>query len=104
MVDPEGSDKGSAMDGDGSLTGKVLEYVDAITAAVPTAQSADDFAAVADLIDVESFQRVGTFLEVQDWPAYAAFLAQWASSVDTFESHTRRVTEAANLAFYETEE
>ena len=88
----------------GPLTEKVLGYVDAIVDAVPTAETAQDFAAVAEFVDVESFERVGTFLEVQDWPTYAGFLARWASSVDTFESRTRRISEVDNLAFYETEE
>ena len=92
------------MTANGPLATKVLDYVERITSAVATAESADDFSAVAELVDVESFVRVGTFLEVQDWPTYAAFLAGWASSVDSFESHTRRITEVDNLAFYETEE
>lgn len=98
------SERGNVMTGHGPLETKVLAYVDAITTAVPTAETADDFAAVAEFIDVEEFERVGTFLEVQDWPTYAAFLAGWASSIDTFESHTRRISEVDNLAFYETEE
>ncbi len=88
----------------GPLAAKVLDYVDAIVSAVPTARTADDFAAVTEFLDVEAFERVGTFLEVQDWPTYAAFLAGWASSIDTFESHTKRVVEADGLVFYETEE
>ena len=88
----------------GELTARVHDYVDAMTTAVVSATSAEDFRAVAELVDVDVFERVGTFLEVQDWSAYAAFLAGWASSIDTFESHTRRTTEAGNLVFYETEE
>ena len=92
------------MSANGPLAEKVLAYVDAITVAVPTARTAEDFAAVADFLDVDEFERVGTFLEVQDWPTYAAFLAGWASSIDTFESHTRRISEVDDLVFYETEE
>ncbi len=88
----------------GELAARVRDYVDAITTAVVTASAAEDFDAVAELVDVDAFERVGTFLEVQDWSTYAAFLAGWASSIDTFESHTRRITEAGNLVFYETEE
>lgn len=92
------------MTANGPLATKVLEYVDRMTAAVATAESAEDFSEVASLVDVDAFVRVGTFLEVQDWETYSSFLAAWASSVDTFESHTRRITEVDNLAFYETEE
>ena len=86
------------------LAAKVLAYVDAIVDAVPNATTAADFAAVEELIDVEAFHRVGTFLEEQDWPEYAEFLVWWATSVDTFESRTRRISVVDNLAFYETEE
>ncbi len=89
---------------EGQLGAKVLEYVDAIVSAVPTAQSADDLDRVAQLVNVDEFERVGTFLEVQDWPAYAAFLVGWASAIDTFESRTKRVVEVGALVFYETEE
>lgn len=92
------------MTANGPLSRKVLEYVEAMTAAVRTAETADDFAPVAEFLNVAEFERVGTFMEVQDWPTYAAFLAGWASAIDTFESHTRRITEVGNLAFYETEE
>ena len=88
----------------GTLTRKVQEYVDTMMATVATARSAEDFAAVAELVDVENFERVGTFLEVQDWRACAEFLARWASGIDTFESHTKRMVEVGNLVFYETEE
>lgn len=92
------------MTANGPLAPKVLDYVETMTTTVATARTAEDFAPVAEFLDVDEFERVGTFLEVQDWPTYAAFLAGWASSIDSFESHTRRITEIGNLAFYETEE
>lgn len=88
----------------GPLAEKVLEYVDAIETVVKDATSAEDFAPVAELVEVDTFERVGTFLEHQDWAAYAEFLAGWASAIDSFESHTRRITEVEGRAFYETEE
>lgn len=88
----------------GPLTEKVLEYVETMTRVVPSATSVEDFAPIAEYLAVDEYERVGTFLEEQDWPAYADMLLQWASGIDSFESHTRRISEVDNLVFYETEE
>jgi hypothetical protein len=68
---------------------------------VPTIASAADWAPLAEFVAVEGFERVGTFLEVQDWPQYVAMLTRWASSVDRFETTEHRVTEVGNLVFFE---
>lgn len=55
---------------DGPLTKKVLQYSDTIRQVVPSARTPDDWAPVAELVAVDEFERVGTFLEVQDWQQY----------------------------------
>jgi hypothetical protein len=59
---------------------------------------------LARFVAVEEFERVGTFLEVQDWREYTEMLTSWATSIDTFETSVRRVTEIRNLVYYEIEE
>lgn len=87
----------------GPLTKQVLEYSDRIrkVAATPTS---DDWSAVAELVAVDQFERVGTFLEVQNWQEYTTMLTDWASGVDRFETETHRISEIDNLVYYEIEE
>ena len=88
----------------GSLTDTVVRYAEAIERLVPTARTLADWDPVAAFIAVEDFERVGTFLEVQDWPQYTEMLSRWASSIDSFETTVRRVTEAQGLVYFEVEE
>jgi len=53
---------------------------------------------------VGGFERVGTFLEVQDWRQYTEMLTAWASSIDSFETTVCRISELPNLVYYEIEE
>jgi hypothetical protein len=57
-----------------------------------------------EFIAVGDFERIGVFLEVQDWPQYAEMLTRWASSIDSFETTVRRISEVTNLVYYEIEE
>ncbi len=91
--------------GDASLlTNRVLEYDRTMKQLVPTIRSPSDWGPLAALIDVENFERVGTFLEQQDWAQYTQMLTQWASSIDSFETTVRRISEVAPLVYYEIEE
>ncbi|MBL7496518.1 hypothetical protein I6A84_38610 [Frankia sp. CNm7] len=65
--------------------------------------SVDSWAPVAELVAVDSFERIGPFKEVMAWPEYAAFLTQWARTSD-WECSFRRVTEAGPLVLLELEE
>ena len=88
----------------GPLTRRVLEYTRTLQRLVPSVAVADDWAPLAAFVAVEGFERVGTFLEVQDWPQYTQMLTQWASAVDRFETTLRRVTELDRLVYFEVEE
>jgi hypothetical protein len=87
-----------------SLTDTVLEFTRTMEGLVVDGEPRDDWAPLADFVDVDEFERVGTFREVQDWKQYTEMLAQWASSVEKFETSVQRITEAANLVFFEIEE
>lgn len=65
--------------------------------------SVESWAPVAELVAVETFERVGPFKEVMDWPQYAAFLTQWVRS-SVWECSFRRVTEVGSLVVLELEE
>jgi hypothetical protein len=87
-----------------SLTQRVEGYVEAMARLVPTVKAADDWAPLAEYVDVEGFERVGAFLEVQDWRQYTEMLTQWASATDGFETVVRRIAELPERVYYEVEE
>jgi hypothetical protein len=88
----------------GPLTRRVLEYDEAMRRLVPEAKDPADFAPLAEYVAVDEFERVGTFLEVQDWQQYTEMLTKWASATDSFATTVRRITEVAGLVYYEIEE
>jgi hypothetical protein len=94
------------MSGDesGPLTRRVIEYDEAMRRLVPKAKDPADFAPLAEFVAVDDFERVGTFLEVQDWLQYTEMLTKWATATDSFETTVRRITEVGGLVFYEIEE
>jgi hypothetical protein len=92
------------MDEYGPLTRKVMEYQDAVRQLVPTVKTPEDWAPLGSLIATDKFERIGTFLEVQDWQQYTEMLTEWAHSVDSFETTVRRVSELPELVYFEIEE
>ncbi len=88
----------------GPLTRTVLDYVHAMSCLVPVAKDPSDWAPLAEFVAVDEFERVGTFLEVQDWKQYTEMLTRWASATATFETTVRRVSELPGLVYYEVEE
>jgi hypothetical protein len=85
----------------------VLDYTQLMKTLVDAGKepgfSVDSWAPVAGLVAVGSFERVGPFKEVMNWPEYAAFLTQWAQTSE-WECSFRRVTETGNLVLLELEE
>lgn len=88
----------------GPLTRKVLDYVQTMKRLMPVASAPERWAPLAEFVAVDDFERVGTFLEVQDWRQYTEMLTQWAGAVDSFETTVRRVSELPGLVFFEVEE
>jgi hypothetical protein len=88
----------------GPLTRKVMQYQNTVRQLVPTVKTPEDWAPLASLIAIDRFERIGTFLEVQDWQQYAEMLTGWAQSVDSFETTVRRVSELSELVYFEIEE
>jgi hypothetical protein len=88
----------------GPLTERVLEFDRVMRELVPGVRTPADWEPLTRFIAVEGFERVGAFLEVQDWGEYTEMLTGWATSIDTFETSVRRVAEILNLVYYEIEE
>jgi hypothetical protein len=88
----------------GPLTRKVLDYEQAMKRLVPTIEAPADWAPLAEFVAVDTFERVGTFLEVQNWQQYTEMLTHWASATETFETTVRRISELRGLVYFEIEE
>jgi hypothetical protein len=88
----------------GPLTRKVLEYEQTMKRLVQRPEAPAHWAPLTELVAVHQFERVGTFLEVQDWRQYTEMLTRWASATDFFETTVRRISELPCLVFYEIEE
>lgn len=92
------------MDEYGPLTRKVMQYQDTVRRLVPTIKTSKDWAPLASLIAIDRFERIGTFLEVQNWQQHTEMLTGWAHSVDSFETTVRRMSELPALVYFEVEE
>lgn len=88
----------------GPLTGTILDYTQTIERLVPDVKFPSDWAPLAEFVAVDEFERVGTFMEVQDWQQYIEMLTQWASATTKFETTVRRVSELSGLVYFEIEE
>jgi hypothetical protein len=92
----------------GELGSKVLEFEKTIKSIVARAGepgfSAAQWAPLAELVAVDTFERVGNWLEVMNWQEYTAFLTKWASASTAFETKLRRISELPGLVFLELQE
>ena len=88
----------------GPRTRTVLDYVETMRGLVPSINTPTDWAPLSKFVAVDEFERVGTFLEVQNWQQYTEMITQWASGIDSFETTVRRISELPALVYYEVEE
>ena len=88
----------------GPLTGTILDYERAMKRLVPLVTATADWAPLEEFVAVDEFERVGTFLEVQNWQQYTDMLTRWASGTDSFETTVHRISELDHLVYYEIEE
>lgn len=91
----------------GPLARKVLRYNELIEQVVEAAKAPgfdpSGWNVLAEVVSVDSFERVGNFKERMDWNGYVAMLTQWGTTTD-FWSRFRRISETGNLVFLELEE
>lgn len=90
--------------GEGPLTRAVLDYVETMTRMVRGSEPPTDWTPLGAFVAVDEFERIGTFLEVQDWEQYTQMLTQWGSAIASFETTVRRISEVDRLVYYEVEE
>jgi len=88
----------------GPRTRTVLDYVETMRGLVPSINTPTDWAPLSKFVAVDEFERVGTFLEVQNWQQYTEMLTHWASATETFETTVRRISELPGLVYFEIEE
>jgi hypothetical protein len=86
------------------LTRVVLDYTHTMELLVPAVKVPADWTPLTGFVAVDDFERVGTFLEVQNWEQYAEMLTRWARATGKFETTVRRISEIDNLVYYEIEE
>lgn len=88
----------------GPLSRVVMRYCGLIEErATAQGASASDWAPLAELVAVDSFQRVGAYQEVMSWSEYVRFLTEWAGAT-RFETTIHRITEVGSSVFQEIEE
>ncbi len=95
---PQGADHA------GPLTRTVLEYEQTMKRLVPGLESAADWAPLAEFVAVDEFERIGTFLEVQNWQQYTDMITGWARATESFETTVLRISEIDSLVYFEIEE
>lgn len=95
---------GRAPDEPGPLTAKVLDFERTMKDLVPAVKGPADWAPLAEYVATDEFERVGTFLETQDWSGYTEMLTGWASATSRFETTVRRTCEQGRLVYFEIEE
>jgi hypothetical protein len=88
----------------GPLTRKVLEYDQTMKRLVAAVEDPVDWGPLAEFVAVDDFERIGTFLEEQNWNQYTEMLTRWASATESFETTVRRTSETGALVYYEIEE
>jgi hypothetical protein len=88
----------------GPLTRRVLEYDRALQLLVAEVKEPADWAPLTEFVAVDDFERVGTFLEEQNWNEYTEMLTRWASVTESFVTTVRRISETGALVYYEIEE
>ena len=85
----------------------VLEYALTTKRLVDTAKqpgfTAASWAPLAELVDVDGFERIGNFKEVMNWTDYVGFLTNWAANSE-WDGSFKRVSEIGGVVFLELEE
>jgi len=88
----------------GPLTRRVVQYVETMERLVPTVAAPADWAPLTEFVATDEFERVGTFLEVQNWQQYTEMLTHWAKATTRFATTVQRISETARLVYFEIEE
>jgi hypothetical protein len=89
----------------GPLTKKVIDYQDTVKRLVPTAKTPEDWVGpLGEFIAVDGFERIGPFLDVQDFARYTEMVNGWAQGTEAFDTTVRRISELKQRVYFEVEE
>ncbi|RDH78733.1 hypothetical protein DVS77_08870 [Mycolicibacterium moriokaense] len=88
----------------GPLARRVLGYQETMKRLVPSIRTPQDWAELESFVAVDEFERIGTFMEVQNWQQYTQLLARWGTGIDRFETTVQRVSELPDLVYFAAEE
>jgi hypothetical protein len=90
--------------GNPELCRKVPGYAEIFSSVVQKAKqpgfTVADWAPLAELVEVDEFERVGHMMEVMNWQEYTAFVTQFATSL-RWEGTFRRVRERLGVVYLE---
>ena len=89
----------------GTLSQLVLKYTSVMKQLLDQAKDNPGFttkswAPLAEMVDVDNFERIGTWKEVVNWQQYEKLLTQWAVISD-WSVRVRRITEQPGYVFME---
>lgn len=88
----------------GPLSRIVMRYAEMVEErATATGSAAADWTALAEFVAVDSFRRVGAYMEEMNWAEYVGFLAEWAGTT-RFEATIFHISEIGRTVFQEIEE
>lgn len=89
----------------GPLTKKVIAYQDTVKRLVHSAKTPEDWVApLGEFIAVDGFERIGPFLDVQNFTQYTEMVNGWAQGTQDFDTSVRRISELPNRVYFEVEE
>ena len=89
----------------GPLAKKVISYQDTIKGLVLSAKTPEDWVApLGEFIAVDRFERIGPFLDVQNFTQYTEMVNGWAQVTEAFETTVRRIAELPHRVYFEVEE
>jgi hypothetical protein len=89
----------------GPLTKKVIAYQDTVKRLVHSAKTPEDWVApLGEFIAVDGFERIGPFLDVQNFTQYTEMVNGWAQGTQDFDTSVRRISELPNSVYFEVEE
>ena len=106
MIDTDAIDKNTVSKG--QYTERVMKLVDIMRELVDkgrrTGVTIADWSALADLVAVDEFERVGPFHDALNWSGYTEMLTQWVNHSDGWEPIVKRITEVPGLVYVQCEE
>ncbi|MDD1649312.1 MAG: hypothetical protein LUO80_02815, partial [Methylococcaceae bacterium] len=107
MIDPNATHTGKTAHS--PLTERVLQFMDIMEGLVERGKtSADvipaDWDALATLVDVNHFQRIGPFHDALNWRDYTAMLTEWVNHSEGWHPVVKRISEAPGVVYCQCEE